>query len=385
MLKQLLTQLSFTKEGQLIRAALDGNTERVHQLIQSGVDPNTQTKNGYTPLMGAAMEGNMSVVRLFLQAGADLELKDFKSGQTALFFATDQNRAEIMKLLIKAGADLEATDIIGEYTPLFYSVIKGHVAATQVLLDAGANPYAIGNEGESVLELAEGIDNQQINTLFYSTTKSSNLDKPEKLNDFDYLKRLISEKKMSVMIADDTPMNVDYDLFTFQKLFSKKRLFLQLNETGSKVEYPTPWETILDKYEYLELDKLAGKKSDSIDKIENASGNFGYEWTNPIPANDAVGERSYIEALECRCGSHFLYKRSGSVGQGLDGHTLDLYQLVCFKANCKISLYFDMYHGTESKLLPTGLRRSNQKKGLSVEEFLQHYPEKQNFIKQIFG
>lgn len=385
MLKQILTQLSFTKEGQLIRAALNGQTEKVHSLLQSGVNPNCRSKNGYTPLMGAALSGSVPIAKLLLKAGSDPNSKEQTNGSTALLFAVDQNYPEMVKLLIKAGADLEATDKIGEYTPLFCSVFKQHVEVTKILIEAGANPLVIGNEGESILELAEKLGNQPIFSLLYKSTKSSDFEKPAALKDFEYLTRLISEKKVKMMIAEDVPINVPYELFPFQKLYSKKRFFLQLSETGQKVEYPTPWQTILDEYEYHELNKLMGKKTDSKDTIDNATGSFGYEGSNPIPVNDAVGERAYIQSLQCQCGAPFLYKRRGSVGKGPDGHMLDLYQLVCFKSKCKIDLYFDMYHGSESKLRPLGLRRNSQENGISVEEYLRIHPDQTKEIEHIFG
>ncbi len=385
MLKQLLTQLSLNKEGRLIRSALNGQSEKVHSLLQLGINPNCRSKNGFTPLMGAALVGNVPIVKLILKAGADPNMKEETNGSTALFFAADQNHTEMVKLLIKAGADLEATDKIGEYTPLFCSVFKQHVEVTKILIRAGANPFVIGNEGESVLELAGKLGNQQILDLLYKSAKSSDFEKPLPLKQFEYLTRLISEKKVKMMIAEDVPVTVPYELFLFQKLYSKKRFFIQLNETGQKVEYPTPWQTILEEYEYHELNQLMGKKSDSRDTIDDATGNFGYEWSNPIPVNDAVGERNYIESLQCQCGAPFLYKRSGSVGKGPDGHMLDLYRLVCFKSKCKIDLYFDMYHGSESKLLPPGLRRNSQQNGISVEEYLRFHPDHTKEIEHIIS
>lgn len=80
-----------------------------------------------------------------------------------------------------------------------------------------------------------------------------------------------------------------------------------------------------------------------------------------------------------------LYERSGSVGEGPDGHTVDLYKLVCSKTKCKISLYFDLYHGSASKLLPQGLHRGDKQQGMSVEDYLRGHPEQAGAIEKLFG
>ncbi len=57
-----------------------------------GLDINTADNSGYTPLMLAAIRGNKEVVRLLLQKGADVSLKNAR-GQTAADLATNFEEA----------------------------------------------------------------------------------------------------------------------------------------------------------------------------------------------------------------------------------------------------------------------------------------------------
>jgi ankyrin repeat protein len=73
--------------------------DAVELLLQRGADANVQgTLEGFTPLMTAAAEGLVEVVRLLLAAGADRDLED-KDGDTALSFARQNGHAEVVALL----------------------------------------------------------------------------------------------------------------------------------------------------------------------------------------------------------------------------------------------------------------------------------------------
>jgi len=73
--------------------------DTVALLVNEGAEINIQgTLEGFTPLMTAAAEGLVSVVRLLLAAGADVDLVD-KDGDTALSFARQNGHTEVVALL----------------------------------------------------------------------------------------------------------------------------------------------------------------------------------------------------------------------------------------------------------------------------------------------
>ena len=62
--------------------------------------------------MPACANGHVDIVRLLLEARADVNAKDVE-GTTALMLASGLGYAEVVTLLVQAGADLNAQDSLG--------------------------------------------------------------------------------------------------------------------------------------------------------------------------------------------------------------------------------------------------------------------------------
>jgi ankyrin repeat protein len=79
-------------------AAGSGDLESMRRLLDAGIDPNTASSSGMTPLMDAAMNGRRDAVRLLLERGADPALQD-DAGTTALDLARNADAQETIHLL----------------------------------------------------------------------------------------------------------------------------------------------------------------------------------------------------------------------------------------------------------------------------------------------
>jgi ankyrin repeat protein len=91
----------------LMRAALDGNTERVKELIHQGADINQRDDNGRTALMFAAINMHYETMKLLLEFGADVNARSDKGG-TALMGAASAGDLKMVQALLDKGADLHA-------------------------------------------------------------------------------------------------------------------------------------------------------------------------------------------------------------------------------------------------------------------------------------
>ena len=99
------------------QAAKDGNIEAVKQHLADGVDVNAKDDEyGATSLHITAEYGYKEIVKLLIDAGADVHEKD-KNGSTPLHDAALNGQKEIAELLIDKGADVNAKNKFGD-TPL---------------------------------------------------------------------------------------------------------------------------------------------------------------------------------------------------------------------------------------------------------------------------
>jgi ankyrin repeat protein len=91
----------------LMRAALDGNTERVKELIHQGTDINQRDDNGRTALMFAVINMHYETMKVLLEHGADVNARSNKGG-TALMGAASAGDLRMVQALLDKGADLHA-------------------------------------------------------------------------------------------------------------------------------------------------------------------------------------------------------------------------------------------------------------------------------------
>jgi ankyrin len=132
---------------------------RVAQLLlERGADMNTRRKDQQTPLHLACYFGNVEIVRLLLDHGADPEAITEGDGEKPLHkvsygeYRSQEDGVLVAQLLLDRSADVN-TRRKDDWTPLHVASYIGNVEIIRLLLDYGADPEAIaeGDMGEKPL------------------------------------------------------------------------------------------------------------------------------------------------------------------------------------------------------------------------------------------
>ncbi|KAF3205365.1 hypothetical protein TWF106_001130 [Orbilia oligospora] len=144
--------------GLLLVAAASGNVAVVELLLNCGADINA-SDGGMTPLSMAIMEGKPVVVDLLLKNGAYIEARGHQE-MTPLSSAVQDGQLDMVELLLTNGANIEARDSQAR-TPLLLAVLKATSRSRpedhliiELLLSRGANPEAEDNEHKTPRSVA---------------------------------------------------------------------------------------------------------------------------------------------------------------------------------------------------------------------------------------
>jgi ankyrin repeat protein len=166
------------REPAVMTAARTGSAEAMKQLLAFGGNPNGQEGlRGQTPLMWAAAEKHSTLVRLLIEAGADVHARTRTpkpppgsratgggggvgmatagaNGFTALLFAARVGDLESVRALLDAGANVNDTAADG-VSALVLATVRGYPSVARLLLERGADPNADGS-GFTALHWASG-------------------------------------------------------------------------------------------------------------------------------------------------------------------------------------------------------------------------------------
>lgn len=151
----LATMLSPSVGLPLHSAARKGRVDCVSALTTSE-NINSEGPQGRTPLIEASRNGHLSVVRLLVESGADVNRVD-TDGRNALLAAARDGHLPIVEYLIEHGADINLTDRWNEGL-LINLLLKGHFTAANSVLQRGVDVNVASNFGVTPLRIATRLN-----------------------------------------------------------------------------------------------------------------------------------------------------------------------------------------------------------------------------------
>lgn len=152
----------------------------VSLLIQAGADINSQEKTGATAVSLAVITNRPKTLAVFLTFKPDVNLANFKGG-TPLMIAANNNRINMLKALLKAGANLNQKVPEGGWAALHFAITNdlktGHDydQIATLLINAGADINVQTDNGHTALSLAIFMDQPKTFSVLLKEKANPNL------------------------------------------------------------------------------------------------------------------------------------------------------------------------------------------------------------------
>jgi ankyrin repeat protein len=137
-------------------AVYTGNQVLLERLLKEGQGVNsTNWIDGQTPLHLATLRQNLSLMRILVKAGADINARN-ANYETPLHIAAKYGDLRIGRFLIESGASLITIGHRG-YSALHTALESGHGKFAEMLLEKGANPNTFTTNGTALHLAAENV------------------------------------------------------------------------------------------------------------------------------------------------------------------------------------------------------------------------------------
>lgn len=151
--KETTNQTTSNDIDKIFNAALEGNIEIVKKFLENGFNVNTQNQGGQTLLMLAGFNGHTDMCGYLIKKGIHIETRD-SDGRTALMYTSTGPFAQTIEFLLKKGADANAVDTKEHWTPLMFAAAEGQYEVVKLLLDAGADTTIKDVDGDTAESFA---------------------------------------------------------------------------------------------------------------------------------------------------------------------------------------------------------------------------------------
>jgi|EP00945_MAST-04E_sp_MAST-4E-sp1_P001003 DTW domain-containing protein YfiP len=116
----------------ILDAARNGEEDAVRALLDSGVDPETKNKHGWTALHKAALKGHLSIVQLLCENGATNLNLQTSDGTTPLMCACWKNKVDVLRYLLARNCDCMIRNHKGK-TAREVGLGKNHKACVDII------------------------------------------------------------------------------------------------------------------------------------------------------------------------------------------------------------------------------------------------------------
>lgn len=167
------TRDRYTGHTPLISAALNKHMDVMRKLLQHSANASFQAWDGFTALHLVSQHGDVQMAAELLNNGANIEAR--RDGSlTPLHDAAANSSEAMVTFLIENGADKEARTSGGQ-TPLLIATQEGRTGALRVLLHAGADIEVLDNDGSNCLHTSARRSQAETMSLLLASSSTARI------------------------------------------------------------------------------------------------------------------------------------------------------------------------------------------------------------------
>lgn len=232
----------FSKLGPLVGVATkNGLVSVLSFLVNDGVAVNYQDESGETALHKAARFGHVKCAEIILRSQKfeknDLELTEKKFSWTPLHVACVDGHISIVKLLIEAGADLSKPDTCG-WTAKEHAALRGHITIARFLTTFKCTSIDEGNcfnlsEGLVKPKSTAGTYPSALSSMEVSRSQISNVRSMETIKSFGH--RYLTNKSLILVSLGSMDMRKNIPAVKLEEIPITKAYSTQLDTALSLI------------------------------------------------------------------------------------------------------------------------------------------------------
>ena len=226
-----------------------------------------------------AKEGNIQMLKLFLEEGGDVNGEYGGNGRSLLFGAVEQDNPKVAKFLIEFGADVNFKDSL-DNTPLIHAVSQGNRKPVELLLEKGAKVNAVNSSGQSAVYRAVSRRKPELVKLLLDHGADVNF----RDDGVTLLHRAVQHgdlKSVRVLLDHRVKVNVkNEEGFTplfYAEEFSYREISRLLKKHGARLKHTAPTE----RYYRKVYNKRLGKGPLRVKRVIKHAGTSEMEVYSP--------------------------------------------------------------------------------------------------------
>ncbi|XP_072014671.1 ankyrin repeat domain-containing protein 45-like isoform X2 [Amphiura filiformis] len=146
----------------VLQCALKGDAARLQECFSNEDDPyfdrvesqiNSNDEDGRSPVEIASIEGHIDILRLLVEKGSEVNVRNPKTSKTALDMACILGRDHIVKELLEKGAETDLATNRG-YTALHHAAAWDRMSCVKLLIAFGASMHIETSNKEKAYDTA---------------------------------------------------------------------------------------------------------------------------------------------------------------------------------------------------------------------------------------